>query len=84
VIRKPYIACRSGVGRPWIIAAWDPCDRTWPNPPCPCLHSDPWFPDCRPGDTVWVHGGIWFSEGPDVEAELRRIEETGWRGAAGR
>ena len=84
VIRKPYVACRSDDGRRWIIAAWEPCDRAWANPPCPCLHSDPKFPDCPPGATVRVRGGVWFYEGPDIEAELRRIELTGWRGTDGR
>jgi hypothetical protein len=84
VIRKPYVACRGDDGRRWIIAAWEPCDRPWANPPCPCLHSDPKFPDCPSGATVRVRGGVWFYEGPDIEAELRRIELTGWRGADGR
>ena len=79
VIRKPYVACRDDDGRRWIIAAWEPCDRPWANPPCPCLHSDPKFPDCPPGATVRVRGGVWFYEGPDIEADLRRIEQTGWR-----
>ncbi len=84
VIRKPYVACRSNDDRRWIIAAWEPCQRPWANPPCPCLHSDPKFPDCPPGASVRVRGGVWFYEGPDIEAELRRIELMGWRGADGR
>ena len=79
VIRKPYVACRSDDGRRWIIAAWEPCDRPWANPPCPCLHSDPRFPDCPPGATVRVRGGLWFHDGPDIEAELRRIARSGWQ-----
>jgi hypothetical protein len=80
VIRKPYVACRSNDGRRWVIAAWEPCDRVWANPPCPCLHSDPKFPDCPPAATVRVRGGVWFYEGADIEAELRRIDRTAWRG----
>jgi hypothetical protein len=33
VIRMPYVACRSDDGRPSIIAASEPCDRPWSNPP---------------------------------------------------
>ena len=61
------------------LAAWEPCHRPWANPPCPCLHSDPKFPDCQPGATVRVRGGVWFVEGPDLDAALRRIEQSGWR-----
>lgn len=79
LIRKPYVACRSEDGRRWIITAWEPCHRPWANPPCPCLHSDPKFPDCPPGETVRVRGGLWFYEGADIEAELRRIAAAAWR-----
>ncbi len=84
LIRKPYVACRSDDGRRWIIAAWEPSERPWANSPCPCLHSDPKFPDCPLRATARVRGGVWFYEGPDIEAEPRRIELTGWRGADGR
>ncbi|MEW6160899.1 MAG: hypothetical protein AB1813_26010, partial [Verrucomicrobiota bacterium] len=59
VISKPYVACRSTDGQRWIITAWEPCHRPWANPPCPCLHSDPKFPDCAPGETHRLRG--WFS-----------------------
>jgi hypothetical protein len=77
-----YAAVRSDDARRWIITAWDPCDRTWANPPVPCLHSDPKFPDCPPGETRRLRGWLSFYEGDDIEAEIRRIEGTGWRGAA--
>jgi hypothetical protein len=80
VFRRPYVAVHSDDDGRWIIAAWEPCHRPWANPPCPCLHSDPKFPDCPPGATVRVRGGVWFFEGPDLEAELRRIDRTDWRG----
>ena len=35
----------------WIITAWDPVHRPWANDKCPCLHSDPKFEDCSPGET---------------------------------
>ncbi len=80
LVRKPYVACRSTDGRRWIISAWEPCQRAWSNPPCPCLHSDPQFPDCAPGQTVRVRGLLSFHEGDDIEAELKRLDRTGWRG----
>jgi hypothetical protein len=79
VYRPPYAAVRSTDGRRWIITAWEPQDRCWGNPLCPCLHADPAFPDCDPGQTVRARGWLSFYEGEDLERELRRIEQTGWR-----
>jgi hypothetical protein len=77
--RPPYAACRSDDGKRWIISAWSPCQRAWGNPPCPCLHSDPQFPDCPPGETRTVRGWLSFYEGKDLDVELRRIEGLGWQ-----
>jgi predicted amidohydrolase len=60
----------------WVITAWTPTQRCWGNPPCPCLHADPQFPDCEPGETVRVRGWLSFYEGTDVDAELKRITST--------
>ena len=76
---NPYVAARSIDGRHWIITAWEPCHRVWANAPVPCLHSDPKFPDCAPGETKRLRGWLSFYEGTDIEAEFRRIEQTGWR-----
>jgi hypothetical protein len=81
VLRPPYAACRSEDGRHWIITAWDPLDGVWQNPPVPCLHSNPRFADCTPGETVHARGWLSFHDGPDLDAELLRIEATGWRTA---
>jgi hypothetical protein len=81
VLRAPYAAARSDDGRRWVITAWEPHDRLWANPPCPCIHSDPKFPDCPPGQTRRLRGRLWFYEGTDLEAELARLEATGWRTA---
>jgi Zn-dependent protease len=78
-IHAPYVAVHDESKRRWIITAWEPCDRPWANAPCPCLHSDPKFPDCAPGETVRVRGWLSFLDGPDLEAEVKRIEATGWR-----
>jgi hypothetical protein len=80
IFRQPYAACRSDDGKRWIITAWDHPHRAWGNAPCPCLHSDPTFPDCDPGETKRLKGWLSFYEGPDIDAELRRIERLGWRG----
>jgi hypothetical protein len=76
-VESPYVLCRSG--KRWIITAWDPCHRPWTNPPVPCLHSDPKFPDCPPGETRRIKGWFSFYLGDDIDAELKRIEATGWR-----
>jgi len=59
--------------------AWERCVHAWGNENCPCLHSDPQFPDCAPGETARLHGWLSFYEGTDIEAEFERIEKTGWR-----
>jgi len=86
VMQEPYVACRSeqsgdNPDEPlrWIITAWEPCHRAWANQRCPCLHSDPKFPDCAPDETKRLVGRLSFYKGADVETEFRRIEQTGWR-----
>jgi hypothetical protein len=79
VFKPPYAACRASNGMRWVITAWTPCHRTWGNAPCPCLHSDPKFPDCDPGQTSRLRGWLSFYEGSDIDAELARIEGTGWQ-----
>lgn len=82
VLSKPYAACRSKEGERWVITAWEPCHRSWANQKCPCLHSDPKFPDCAPGATVRLRGMLSFYTGSDIESEFRRLDETGWRSPA--
>lgn len=83
LFQTPYAACQDAAKKRWVITAWDHPDRTWGNPPCPCLHSDPKFPDCAPGQTRRLRGWLSFYEGPDIQSELRRIEALGWRGDQG-
>ena len=45
----PFVAVRGESTDRWIITAWRPTNRVWTNPPVPCVHSDPIFPDCNPG-----------------------------------
>jgi len=79
VFAPPYVACRSDSGDRWIITAWEPGHRAWANPPVPCLHSDPRFPDCAPGQTQRLRGWLSFHQGTNIHAEFARIEQTGWR-----
>lgn len=69
----PYAIARSADGNRWIITAWEPLHRTWYNARCPCLHSDPKFPDCKPGKTVHLKGWLSFYEGDNLDSELKRI-----------
>jgi hypothetical protein len=78
LLAQPFAARRSQTGDRWVITAWQRCQRAWTNPPCPCLHSDPQFPDCAPGQTERLRGWLSFYEGPDIQAEFRRIHELGW------
>ena len=63
VVEGPFIAVQADRSNRWLITAWQPNNRSWDNPPVPCIHSDPIFPDCEPGQTVKVRGGLWFYEG---------------------
>jgi hypothetical protein len=79
LIAKPYVACHTPDRSRWVITAWAPCDRPWTNPPVPCLHSDPKFPDCPPGETKWLRGWLSFYQGTNIQAELRRLDTLDWR-----
>lgn len=79
VFAPPFAACKSADGKRWVITAWTPHQRSWANPKCPCIHSDPRIPDCAPGETQRLHGWLSFYEGDDIQAELRRIDKTAWR-----
>lgn len=79
LFRKPFVAVHDDSKKRWIITAWEACHRPWGNAPCPCLHSDPKFPDCAPGETQTLRGWLSFYEGADIDAELRRIESLGWQ-----
>ena len=73
IFEPPFAVARDTTGERWIISAWQPIHRTWGNAPCPCLHADPKFADCPPGETRELHGRVSFFEGADIRAELRRI-----------
>jgi len=78
IFRGSLAACRNSGGNRWVILGFEPNHRTWGNAPCPCLHSDPIFPDLAAGQTQVVHGWLSFYQGTDIDAELARIEKR-WR-----
>jgi len=72
-LEAPFAAVHSDAGGRWIISAWEGCQRTWANPPVPCLHSDPKFVDLAPGETGRLRGWLWFYEGPDIDRHLGKL-----------
>lgn len=78
LLQSPYSAAHDPTKTRWIISAWLPNQRTWANQRCPCLHSDPQFPDCPPGQTQTIDGWLSFYEGTDIQAEISRIDATKW------
>ncbi len=79
LIDGSWVACRDTTGQRWIITGWEPIHRPWGNPPVPCLHADPAFPDCPPGQTVEANGIVTFHEGPDVKQRIRGLRSTHFR-----
>ncbi len=82
IFQAPYAACQDRTGKRWVISAWSPCQRTWGNIRCPCMHSDPQFPDCPPGKTVELFGWLSFYEGEDIVAEFKRLDRLNWQKTA--
>lgn len=74
VVRGPLIAIKADHENRWVITGWEPNHRAWANPPVPCIHSDPIFPNCGPGETVRVRGAMWFYQGHDIEKALLQCE----------
>ncbi len=75
LIDGPLVAVKADQHNRWIITAWQPHKRAWTNPPVPCMHSDPIFPDCGPGETVTVSGKLWFYEGDEIKGEVERLRK---------
>jgi len=42
------------------------------------MHSDPLFPNCKPGETKQLKGWLSFYEGSDIEMEMERIAGGAW------
>ncbi len=85
-IRSPYVSVHNQDRTRWIITAFSPVHRPWANPPCPCMHSDPKFPDCPPGATRHVRGLSTFINRPPAEHNLddilNELDRLDWKQAA--
>lgn len=75
---SPYAIVGNADKTRWIIHAWSRPVRVWGNAPCPCLHSDPQFPDLAPGETGRLVGRLWFYEGKDLEGFLAGLKKQEW------
>jgi len=73
ILDAPFAAASDASGRRWVITAWDGLNRVWQNPPVPCIHADPRWTDCPPGETREARGWVWFFEGEDPAPELDRL-----------
>ena len=75
LIQGHWVACRDADGQRWVITGWKPLHRPWENPPVPCMHADPAFPDCPPGQTVEANGILAFHEGRDVKQRMTELQK---------
>lgn len=75
---SPYAVVHDPDRTRWIVHAWSRPQRVWGNPPCPCLHSDPQFPDLPAGQSARLIGRIWFHEGRDIDGFLNGLKVSGW------
>ena len=71
IVAGSFIAVRGVQSDRWIVNSWTPIKRVWTNPPVPCVHADPIFPDCEPGQVVSVEGFLRFYEGLDVRSVMK-------------
>jgi hypothetical protein len=49
-------------GQRTVTVEFSHCVRAWGNPEVPCIHADPFFPDCAPGERTEVKGRLRFDE----------------------
>jgi hypothetical protein len=75
--KEGVCAVRSEDGRRWIATVFEQKTRLWENPPCPCIHSDPYFVDLAPGEETVSRGRLFVYEGEDFPAEVARRAAAG-------
>ena len=63
---------KSAEGNRWVVVGWKPLHRTWNNIAVPCVHSDPWIGEVGVGQSRGAEGVLWFYEGEDVRAEMKK------------
>ena len=73
---QSFATDRSEDGKRWIATVFER-PRLWENPPCPCIHSDPNFPDLAPGEEMVSRGRLFIYEGEDFQAEVARRVAAG-------
>jgi hypothetical protein len=69
-------AVRSDDGKRWIATVFEK-PKLWENPPCPCIHSDPNFPDLAPGEEAVSRGRLFVYDGEDLKGEVGRRVAAG-------
>jgi len=72
------VACGNPSGTRWIVYAWQACKRGWGSDLCPCLHSDPHFPDIPVGKSVVLRGWLSFYEGTEIDKALASVNKMPW------
>ena len=72
------VACGNPNGTQWILYAWQACKRGWGSDLCPCLHSDPHFPDIPVGESVVLRGWLSFYEGTEIDKALANVNKLSW------
>jgi peptidoglycan/xylan/chitin deacetylase (PgdA/CDA1 family) len=78
VYRAPFAAAHDSTKTKWVVTAWENCVRPWGNTFCPCLHSDPQFEDCPPGERRELRGIVTFYEGEAIEGFLDQLADE-WK-----
>jgi peptidoglycan/xylan/chitin deacetylase (PgdA/CDA1 family) len=74
-LHAPVAAVRSDAGDKWILSAWDRCFQVRDSSGVPCMQANPMLPDCPAGQTVKVHGRLWFYTGTDIQGQIRQAEK---------
>lgn len=81
------IAVRSSVDNCWLGLGWADANKLMARSAIPCLHSEPSYPEIRPGQQIRATGRIYFHEGDlktlekrfhgDVEDEISAVKAVG-------
>ena len=75
LLECPVVAVQSKDDNHWIITGWEGCHNPWGNEDSPCLHADPTFSDCAPGETVVLRGVLRFYVGEHINKEIGAIKK---------
>lgn len=72
---KPFATVRNESQNRFLLFAWDRSQRTWGNTHCPCLHSDPQFPDCPPDQKVSLKGILKFQTTKHIDQDINTLHK---------